>query len=136
MLDFFNDLIDKYMNEFLEFWTPVIMISVGLVVFILETFGGLRAAYGRYNTKNIGFSASVAWFIQESPAFFIPSILGLLRRSFLFEKTDGYKINTNFLLLCYFSLHYFNRYFNKLKIFINNIINICKSLDHLFIQER
>jgi hypothetical protein len=108
MLDFLISIIDKYMYEFLEFWTPMIMISVGFVVFILESLGGLRAAYGRYNTKNIGFSASVAWFIQESPAFFVPFFLSLIRGTFLIDSTKS-QINTNFILLCYFLLHYFNR---------------------------
>ena len=108
MLAFIFSIIDEYMYEFLEFWTPVIMISVGVLVFILESVGGLRAAYGRYNTKNIGFSASVAWFIQESPAFFVPLFLSFLRGSFLIDSTKS-QINTNFILLCYFLLHYFNR---------------------------
>lgn len=110
MIELLVDLVDKYMNEFLEFWTPVIMISVGVVVFILETIGGLRAAYGRYTNKNIiGFNARIAWLIQESPAFFIPFVLGLFRRSFIYYN-KGDKINTNFILLCYFLLHYFNRF--------------------------
>lgn len=109
MIETLFKIFDHYMDEFLEFWTPVIMISVGIVVFILETLGGLRAAYGRYNSKNIGFSARVAWFIQESPAFFVPFFLVLLRGSFLFDYRAN-KINTNFILLCYFLLHYFNRF--------------------------
>ena len=108
MLDLMFSIVDKYMYEFLEFWTPVIMIAVGVVVFILEAFGGLRAAYGRYNTKNIGFNVSLAWLIQESPAFFVPFFLMLLRRSFIIDSTKS-QINTNFILVCYFLLHYFNR---------------------------
>ena len=107
MLDLIAKLIDQYMDEFFELWTPVIMISVGLVVFVLEAFGGLRAAYGRYNTKNYGFSAPFAWFLQESPAFLLPFGLVVYRRVFLFDKLN--QINTNFVLLCYFMLHYFNR---------------------------
>jgi hypothetical protein len=52
---------DKHMYEFLEYWTPVIMISIGSIVFILEAFFGFKAEYGRYNKKNLGLSAPIAW---------------------------------------------------------------------------
>ena len=55
-------LVDKHMYEFLEFWTPVIMISVGVTVFIMEACFDFKAEYGRYNQKNKGFSAPVAWY--------------------------------------------------------------------------
>ena len=57
-------LVDKHMYEFLEFWTPSIMISVGVIVFILEAFFGFKAEYGRYNKKNIGLSAPIAWLVK------------------------------------------------------------------------
>jgi hypothetical protein len=52
---------DKHMYEFLEYWTPVIMISIGTIVFVLEAFFEFKAEYGRYNTKNMGLSAPIAW---------------------------------------------------------------------------
>ena len=55
-------IVDKYMYEFLEFWTPVIMISIGVIVFILETCFEFKAEYGRYNQKNRGLSAPIAWY--------------------------------------------------------------------------
>lgn len=95
------------MDEFLDFWTPTIMITIGSIVFLLESVGGLRAAYGRYNTKNIGFSAPVAWFLQESPAFLVPFFLVFYHGNYLFDKTN--RLNSNFIVLCYFMLHYFHR---------------------------
>ena len=102
-------LVENHMKEFLEFWTPTIMITIGVIVFVLEAFCGMRAEYGRYNNKNFGFSAPIAWLFQESPAFLVPFGLVLYRRVFLFDSS--HKINTNFLLLCLFLIHYFNRYY-------------------------
>ena len=102
-----TNLIDLYMDDFLEYWTPWIMISVGAVVFLVESCGGVRAAYGRYNTKNIGFSAPVAWLLQESPAFVVPLIMIIYRQTRLIGGLQ--QLNTNLVLLAYFMLHYFNR---------------------------
>ena len=43
-----------FKNDGLEYWTPMVMIGIGIGVFIAEIFGGLKAAYGRYNKNNIG----------------------------------------------------------------------------------
>lgn len=112
MIDLILNLIDKYLYEFLEFWTPVIMITIGVIVFVLETIGGMKAAYGRYNTKNFGFSAPVAWFLQESPSFLVSFGLLMYRGVHFYDKFN--RINTNLILLCFFMMHYFNRF--KLKI--------------------
>ena len=109
MFDALLDFAERNLYEFLEFWTPVIMISVGSVVFVLETGLGMRAAYGRYNTKNSGLSAPIAWLIQESPAFIIPFSFMFYRSAFLFDRQNK-SINSNFILLFYFMMHYFNRY--------------------------
>jgi len=89
-------------NDGVNFWTPVVMISIGVAVFAIEVFGGLRAAYGRYNKSNIGLIAPIAWFLQESPAFFIPLY-------FLLVNKVQREMNTNSILLIFFLIHYFNR---------------------------
>jgi hypothetical protein len=108
-------MFQEFAYEFLEFWTPTLMITIGFIVILLETVGGMRAAYGRYNKSNRGLAAPIAWLLQESPAFLIPLALTLYRGSFLFDKNNH--INTNFILLCYFMLHYFNRLGHKLSTF-------------------
>ena len=95
-------------NDVLEYWTPVVMIALGVGVFLTEACGGLRAAYGRYNKSNIGLSARLAWFIQESPAFFIPFYL-LLHKGISFMFDSNNQINSNFVLVLLFLIHYFNR---------------------------
>lgn len=101
-------LIKTHWNIFWEYWTPVIMISVGIIVFILEAFGGLKAEYGRYNKKKNGLSAPIAWLIQECPAFFVPLFLIFYQGAKIYDSS--LRINTNLLLLCLFMMHYFNRY--------------------------
>ncbi len=108
MLNELIDFIRLNMNEFLEYWTPMIMIMVGIIVFLLESFGGMRAAYGRYNKKNIGLRAPVAWLVQESPSFLVPFILIISRQTSVFDVMQ--RINTNRVLLFYFMIHYFNRF--------------------------
>lgn len=88
-------------SDALEYWTPVVMISLGMGVFLTEACGGLRAAYGRYNKKNIGLSAQLAWFLQESPAFFVPLYL-LFHKGITFMFNANNKINSNFVLLIFF----------------------------------
>lgn len=101
-------LIKTHWNVFWEYWTPVIMVSIGIIVFFLEAFGGMKAEYGRYNKKNKGFSAPIAWLIQECPAFFVPLFLILYQGAKIYDNSN--KINTNLLLLLFFMMHYFNRY--------------------------
>ena len=95
-------------NDGLDYWTPTVMIYIGVAVFIIEALGGLRASYGRYGKSNIGLSAPVAWFLQEAPAFFIPLYL-LVRKAFSSGLVRNNEINTNVILLIYFLIHYFNR---------------------------
>ena len=56
----------------------------------------------------MGFSAPVAWFLQESPAFLVPFGLWLYRGPSIFDKATG-SLNTNLVVLSYFLIHYFNR---------------------------
>lgn len=93
--------------DFLEFWIPVIMMIIGGIVVVLETVGGMRAKYGRYNEQNKGLKANLAWLLQESPAFLIPFFLAIYRRIYLFDIIGN--INTNFILVTFFMIHYFNR---------------------------
>lgn len=95
-------------HDGLDYWTPVTMIGIGVAVFLIEAFGGLRASYGRYAKANTGLSAPIAWFLQESPAFFIPLFL-LVNKGVSFLFTPSNEINTNVILLIYFLIHYFNR---------------------------
>lgn len=120
-------LIKAHWNDFWEYWTPVIMISIGVIVFILEAFVGMKAEYGRYNKKKNGLPAPIAWLIQECPAFFVPLFLIFYNGVKFFDSFN--RINTNLVLLLLFMMHYFNRqdlifFFKYLKYF----------LDHLFIR--
>ena len=83
------------------------MIVTGIIVFFVEAFGGQRAAYGRYNTKNTGLAAPIAWFLQEVPAFLVP-LAFMLFGHFKFFEANGV-VNVNAILLLYFMGHYFNR---------------------------
>ena len=109
MIQILVDLVKKHAENFLEFWTPTIMITIGVIVFILEAFVGMRAKYGRYNLKGFGLKASLAWLLQESPSFLIPFGL-LLYRGPQTSFSNLSQINTNFILLCFFLIHYFNRF--------------------------
>uniref|UniRef100_A0A1I7US07 S5A_REDUCTASE domain-containing protein n=1 Tax=Caenorhabditis tropicalis TaxID=1561998 RepID=A0A1I7US07_9PELO len=76
------------------------MILSAFVVFAALKFG-LTAGYGRYtNVARFGLNPQLAWFIQESPSFFIPLY-------FLFFGTS----NSGHYLTRMFLLHYFNRVF-------------------------
>ena len=86
---------------------PVSMIITGIIVFICEAGLGLKAEYGRYNTKNSGFSAPVAWCLQECPAFLVPCVFIYFGGLTIYDKYNG--LNLNVLFLIYFMVHYFNR---------------------------
>ena len=93
---------------------PVSMIVSAIVVFILEAGFGLRAEYGRYidmgryNKSKKGFSAPVAWCLQESPAFLVPCVFLYFGGLSVYDKQSG-GLNLNVLFLYYFMIHYFNR---------------------------
>ena len=106
-IEFARKLVEQHGEEFLEVWTPWIMIWTGVIVFVLEAFGGLRAAYGRYNKSNFGLGARAAWLLQESPAFYVP--LAIL--VFYGRHTNVNLRDTNLVLLFCFMLHYFHRSF-------------------------
>jgi hypothetical protein len=95
-------------QEFLEYWTPVTMISVGVAVFLVEGLGSIKASYGRYSKGGFGLSAPIAWFLQEVPAFLVPLGLLIYNKTKLFDQNN--QVNTNFLLCGYFMIHYFNRF--------------------------
>ena len=46
MIELARKLIETYWDVFFEKWIPIIMITIGTIVFILETVGGMRAEYG------------------------------------------------------------------------------------------
>jgi hypothetical protein len=93
---------------YLSTFIPISMIVTGVIVFICEAGLGLKAEYGRYSTKINGFSAPLAWFLQESPAFLIPCIFLYCGGISVYDKYTGF--NLNVLFLFYFMIHYFNRY--------------------------
>jgi hypothetical protein len=100
-------MVERNVYDFLEYWVPVSMLVMGGIVVILETAGGMRAAYGRYNKSNLGLRAPIAWFFQESPAFIVPLLICIYRRPFLFDILG--RLNTNTILLGFFMFHYFHR---------------------------
>lgn len=119
-------MVLRIFYDLLEFWVPVAMMIMGGIVIVLETSGGMRAKYGRYNDKNTGLRANLAWLLQESPAFLIPFGLCIYRRAYLFDILG--RVNTNFLLACFFMVHYFNRLEEENSRFrtlleINNLFN-------------
>ncbi|RNA34143.1 3-oxo-5-alpha-steroid 4-dehydrogenase 2 [Brachionus plicatilis] len=115
-------LIKAYWNELWEYWTPVIMISIGIIVFVLEAFVGMKAEYGRYNKKKSGLPAPIAWLIQECPAFFVPLFLIFYNGVKFFDSSNS--INTNLVLLMLFMMHYFNRSFiYTTRIRSKNVVN-------------
>ena len=97
----------EWMEWLLITFIPVSMIVTGVIVFICEAGLGLKAEYGRYSTKINGFSAPLAWFLQESPAFLIPCIFLYCGGISVYDKYTGF--NLNVLFLFYFMIHYFNR---------------------------
>ncbi|CAI2356194.1 unnamed protein product [Caenorhabditis sp. 36 PRJEB53466] len=75
-----------------------LMIIIAFFVFLSLKLG-LTAGYGRYtNSDHWGLPASIAWFVQEAPSFFIPLY-------FMFLATSPCGAFLNLLFLA----HYFNR---------------------------
>ena len=109
--DFIVGFVRTHFNEALELWIPASMITMGVLVFLVEACGGVRAEYGRYNNNPNawGLRAPIAWFVQEVPAFLVP--LGFAIYNGVRFYDDFNRINTNTFLLGYFMLHYFNRSF-------------------------
>lgn len=91
----------------LEYFISRAMIITGIGVFITEGFFGMKAEYGRYNLKNKGFIAPVAWFLQELPAFLVPLLFIIFGNVTLLNEDGSLKINI--VLLIYFMIHYFHR---------------------------
>lgn len=104
-----TELVNAHMYEFLEVWTPWIMIAMGFITILAEAGLGLKAKYGRYvSPGNIGLKAPIAWLLQECPSFLIPLGLILYRQPHLFDGLG--QLNSNLIVLAYFMIHYFNRY--------------------------
>jgi len=87
---------------FVTYICPCFWFIGSIFVFFFEIILGIRAPYGRYNTKNSGIPARLAWFIQEVPCFIIPSYL-------LYYHWSSVSI-TNFIIVGLFLIHYFQRY--------------------------
>jgi hypothetical protein len=85
------------------------MIVTGTSVFLIETVFQQKAKYGRYNTANTGVSASLAWFLQETPSFLVP-LAFLIFGEYKVVDPRTNSINLNLILLSFFMLHYFHRY--------------------------
>ena len=92
---------------FLSIFIPISTIITGIIVLICEAGLGLRAEYGRYSTKQNGFIAPIAWFLQESPSFLVPCAFLYFGDLSVYDKYNG--LNLNVLFLIYFMVHYFNR---------------------------
>ncbi|CAG0920357.1 unnamed protein product [Notodromas monacha] len=86
--------------SYISFSMSCILIVSGLGVLL----GPNRHPYGRYSTKGYGFFVPVklAWVVQESPAFFIPLALRLMK---------GIAWISSDCVLLLFMLHYFQRSF-------------------------
>ncbi len=97
-----------FIDWLLAYFLPLAMILTGAVVFLLETLGQQKAKYGRYNTTNTGVNASLAWFLQETPAFLVPFGF-LIFGDYKITDLKSSRINLNLVLLAYFMLHYFHR---------------------------
>ena len=79
-----------------------IMIVSGAIVFFILLY--IPAPYGRYSRAELPCYGhpSLTWFLQESPAFFIPAVG-------LWCSGRWSVLNANAVLLGYFLLHYFHR---------------------------
>ncbi|ESO01331.1 hypothetical protein HELRODRAFT_81976 [Helobdella robusta] len=89
----------------------IVMILAAVLTFVGQQFQ--TACYGRYalhSKFSLKLNPKLSWFVQESPAFFLPVYFIL---DHLFLNQFGIKSNqvkfTNLFLLSVFALHYFNR---------------------------
>lgn len=80
------------------------MIGTATVITIISQF--ITIPYGRYSRANWGFgiNSQIAWLLQESPSFLVPSVL-------LFLNSRHQKLTPNVVLLSMFLFHYFRRSF-------------------------
>jgi len=98
-----EEIIHMYDRILVTYICPYIWIISSVFVVILQGIVGIKASYGRYNNSNSGIPGRLAWFIQESPCFIIPSYL-------LYQNWTSVSI-TKFLLMAFFLIHYFQRVF-------------------------
>lgn len=83
------------------------LIFSGVVLALLELVIRYEIPYGRYSRPGFGFGVPprLAWLLQESPAFIIPAWALLTHTG---ARLSG-EMNANTVLLCLFTLHYFQR---------------------------
>lgn len=87
---------------FVTYICPSFWFINSIFVLFFEIILGIRAPYGRYNTKNTGIPVRLAWFIQELPCFIIPCYL-------LYNHWSSVTM-TKFIIIGFFLIHYFQRY--------------------------
>lgn len=116
-------MLEYLLNDriFVTYTCPYVWIISSIFIVIFQGILGIRAPYGRYNNSNSGIPGRLAWFFQESPCFFIPCYL-------LYQYWSLVTL-TKFLLITFFLVHYFQRYFFDI---IENIYLVF--LEYLFIQ--
>ncbi|XP_028410156.1 3-oxo-5-alpha-steroid 4-dehydrogenase 1-like [Dendronephthya gigantea] len=87
-----------------------LMIVLGVSTFISSFYYNV-ALYGRYGSTYNGISvnASVAWLLQEAPAFIVPVLL--LCMSDDKKEIATLQVSPNVVILSMFLLHYFRRSF-------------------------
>ena len=85
----------------------IVVALVGIIVFCNLLIR--PAAYGRYagakRWLGFGVNARLAWFLQESPSFFVPATFCLLE----YRRRQDLDIN-HLALVGLFSLHYWQRF--------------------------
>ena len=67
-LDLIQEFLIKHWVVVIEVWIPWSMIIMGGILFVLETSGGIKVGYGRYNTSGIGLnvkSPNLIFFFDE-----------------------------------------------------------------------
>ncbi|CAD7945742.1 unnamed protein product [Amoebophrya sp. A25] len=88
-----------------------LMLVVGVITLIATLL--IRAPYGRYASRKWGpmFDARLAWFLQESPAFWVPQLV--MYDQYLALGGMGELLRSlhpcAWILLLFFQLHYFQR---------------------------